>query len=193
MPTGQSTSTKTKQENVYEINRGTTAEDILNIFRGWLGLSRANGSHKIIIDTYNSYLPHPRGYAVSYTDDYCATTVSAVFIKANAVDLIGGIECSVERIIEDCFKPINIWIEDEKIVPIAGDIICFNWGNSSVHNTGWADHIGIVEYVEGNIIHTIEGNTSGGVVARKKYAVGYSEIRGYARPHYGSDSSTTAS
>jgi len=101
------------------------------VARGWLGLSKANGSHRVIIDTYNSYLPHPRSYAVTYTDDYCATTISAIFVKLNAVNLIGNIECSVERMIEDCFKPIGIWIEDEsKNLPQKGDIICFNWDSN---------------------------------------------------------------
>lgn len=162
---------------------GVTAEQIINIMRGWLGLSRANGTHKPIVDLYNSYLPHPRAYSVSYTDDYCATTVSAAFVKANAVDAIGGIECSVERMIEDCFKPKNIWLEDEKITPNPGDIICYNWQGGNP-NTGWADHVGIVEYVDNGMIHTIEGNTSGGVVARKEYPIGSSVIRGFARPLY---------
>ena len=162
---------------------GISPEQIINIMRGWLGLSRANGTHKPIVDLYNSYLPHPRSYVASYTDDFCAITVSAAFIKASAVDIIGGIECSVERMIEDCFKPKGIWLEDEKITPNPGDIICYNWQGGNP-NTGWADHVGIVEYVDNGMIHTIEGNTSGGVVARKEYPVGSSVIRGFARPLY---------
>jgi len=176
----------------YEIAPGTTAEDILNIMRGWIGLSRSNLTHKVIIDTYNSYLPHPRGYAVTYTDDYCATGFCAAFVLANSVDLIGGIECSVERLIEDCFKKADIWIESDDIVPLPGDAICFYWNESrkEVDNTGWGSHIGIVEYVENGIIHTIECNSTGGAVLRRTYEIGQACIRGFARPKYGINSST---
>lgn len=178
---------------VYNITPGTSANDILNIMRGWLGLSRQTGTHRVIIDTYNSYLPHPRSYAVTYFDDYCCASISAAFIKANAVSLIGGIECSVERIIEDCFKPKGIWHENENTyLPKSGDIICFDWQttNPQADATGWADHIGIVESVQNGYVYTIEGNTSGGIVARKVYPLDYACIRGYARPDYLSNSTT---
>lgn len=167
-------------------NTQVTAEDVLNIMRGWIGLSRSDLSHKPIIDIYNSYLPHPRGYTANYLDDFCCITISACFIKANAVSLIGGVECGVEMAIQNCFKPKGIWIEDDDITPIVGDIICFYWNetNKEKDNTGFASHIGIVEYVEDNIIHTIEGNTSGGKVARRTYEIGQACIRGFARPKY---------
>ncbi len=57
-------------------------QKILAIMQGWVGLSRSAGTHKVIIDTYNSFKPLPRGYAVTYKDAYCATTVSAAGIKA---------------------------------------------------------------------------------------------------------------
>lgn len=160
-----------------------TAEDALNIMRGWLGYSEANGKHRQIVDIYNSHRPLARGYALSYTDSWCAATISSCFIIANVVDLIGGTECSVQRMIEDCFIPNNIWIEDGTITPKPGDIICFNWDSYSQPNDGWADHIGIVEYVENGIIHTIEGNASH-EVRRRTYPVGDGNIRGFARPKY---------
>jgi len=160
-----------------------TAQDIINIMYSWKGLSKKNKSHKVIIDIYNSYLPHPRGYKVAYTDNYCATTISAAFTEAHAVALIGGIECSVERMIEDCFKPAGIWNEDGRITPKPGYIICYNWDDKTQPNDGWADHIGIVVKVENNMITVIEGN-NGGVVAERKIKVGSGCIRGYACPHY---------
>lgn len=171
------------------VNSGIKAEDILNIMRSWIGLNQYDGSHMQIVNIYNSHKPLARNYALNSADSWCACTVSTAFIKANATDLIGGTECGVERFVEDCFKPAGIWIEDENITPLPGDIICFNWGGTHP-NTGWADHIGIVEYVEGSVIHTIEGN-SGGYCRRKTYPIGYNEIRGFARPKYGADSSTT--
>ena len=162
---------------------GVTAETILNIMRSWIGLSRPAGTHKVIIDTYNAHTPRARGYAVGYSDAYCDTTISAAFIKANAVDLIGGTECGVEEHVK-LFAKAGIWIEDGTIVPQAGDIIVFNWDDSTQPNDGYSDHIGIVESVSGSTITTIEGNMNGGVVGRRSIPVGYGYIRGYARPKY---------
>lgn len=162
---------------------GTTAKDIIDIMEGWKGLSRKDQSHKVIIDLYNSHKPLARGYKVTYKDNYCATTVSAAFIKANAVDLIGGTECSVERMIDDCFKPKGIWNEDGSVTPESGWIICYNWDDTSQPNDGWADHIGVVVSVKDDMITVIEGNY-GGEVKERKIKVGDGRIRGYAMPAY---------
>lgn len=178
-------STAPKQETT-TTNSGKTANDIIGIMKSWIGLSRAKGTHKPIIDTYNAHKPLARNYKVSYTDEYCATTVSAAFIKANAVDLIGGTECSVERFIEDVFKPNGIWIEDGTITPKVGYIVCYNWDDSTQPNDGWADHIGIVESVNGKRFTVIEGNMNG-VVGERTVNVGWGNIRGFATPKYGTE------
>lgn len=161
---------------------GVTPTDVINVAVGWLGFSEANGLHKKIIDIYNSYLPHPRGYAVTYTDSWCDATVSAIFIFLKAVDKIGGIECGVEEHVKK-FKAAGIWIEDGSIVPKPGDLIVYNWDDSTQPNDGYSDHIGIVEKVSGSTITTIEGNSSN-MVKRNNIPVGYGYIRGFARPKY---------
>lgn len=173
----KTTSVKTETET------GATAEDIIAVLRSWIGKSRAKQTHRDIIDLYNSYTPHPRGYTVKYTDDYCATTVSAAFIACNAVSEIGGIECGVERFIEDVFKPFGIWIEDGRITPEKGYIVCYNWDDNTQPNDGWADHIGVVESVNGKSFTVIEGNMNG-VVGRRTVNVGWGNIRGFAKPKY---------
>lgn len=160
-----------------------TAKDILDIARSWIGRNEYDGSHKYIIDLYNAHTPLARGYRVKYTDQWCDTCVSAMFIKAGATDLIGGTECGVEEHVK-LFKKAGIWIEDGNITPKAGDIIVFNWDDSTQPNDGYSDHIGIVESVNGNTITTIEGNYHDSV-ARRIIPVGYGYIRGYARPKYG--------
>ena len=62
--------------------------------------------------------------------------------------------------------------------PIPGDIILFDWDQSSD-----SDHIGIVEKVEGNIVHTIEGNTNN-MVARREYSLDDRNIRAFCTPAY---------
>lgn len=168
---------------------GVTASDILRIARKWLGYNDSDGSHREIIDVYNTYQPRARGYRVQYTDSWCDAFVSACFIKAGAVDLIGGTECGVECHIE-LFKQAGIWIEDGSITPEVGYIICYNWDIGSQPNDGFADHIGIVAAVIDGEISVIEGNY-GGTVGLRTIPVGWGFIRGYACPRYSTSKSTT--
>lgn len=175
---------------IYEEMRemSVTAKTVLDVMRSWIGFSEANGRYKNIIDVYNQFCAqrgsYPRGYRVPYGVAWCDVTVSAAFIYAGAVDLIGDIECGVQEHIA-IFKRKGIWIEDGSVTPKPGDIICYNWDDSAQPNDGYPDHIGLVESVAGGQITTIEGNTNGGQVARKTIPVGYGYIRGFARPAYG--------
>jgi len=63
-------------------------------------------------------------------------------------------------------------------VPKAGDIIFFDW-----EVNGQADHVGIVEWCDGNTVYTIEGN-SGNVCRRRTYSLYSSVIFGYGTPAY---------
>jgi len=63
-------------------------------------------------------------------------------------------------------------------VPAPGDIIFFDW-----EQDGNSDHVGIVEYVEGEVVHTVEGNTSNSV-ARRSYRLDSKNICGYGTPMY---------
>lgn len=164
----------------------TKATDIIKTMQSWIGKSRAAGTHHDIIDIYNSYTPRARNYKVTYSDSFCDATVSAAFIKNNAIDLIGGPECGVNEHIK-LFKAKGIWIEDGTVVPKPGWIVTFAWKKSTQPNDVFGDHIGIVEKVEGSTITTIEGNMSGGVVGRRTMPVGYGYIRGYAAPAYADD------
>lgn len=169
---------------VKEKPKGVSAQDIINTMAGWIGKSMSKQTHRDIIDIYNAHTPLAVGYKVKYTDDYCDTTLSAAFIKNNAVDLIGGTQCGVERHIQ-LFKKKGIWQQNGSVTPAPGWIITYNWDDGTQPNDGFADHIGIVQKVEGNIITTIEGNTGkDGIVARKTLNVANGNIRGYAIPKY---------
>lgn len=153
------------------------ASDVISVMQGWIGTDKRQ-----IIDLYNSHKPLAQGYAVKYTDAWCDTTVSACFIKVNATDLIGGTECGVERHIQ-LFKKKGIWNEDGNIIPNPGDIICYNWDDPTQPNDGFADHIGIVEKIDGKNITVIEGNYNN-AVQRRTIPAGWGYIRGYAQPKY---------
>lgn len=65
----------------------------LDTLAAWEGAVRGDAVHKRIVDAYNSYLPHPRGYRLTYSDDYCAAMVSAAAILCGLTDVL-PIECS---------------------------------------------------------------------------------------------------
>ena len=107
-------------------------------------------------------------------------------LSSNAKGLVIWLVVSVgvERHIQ-IFKHLGIWNENGTSTPKSGDIITFNWDQDSQPNNGFADHIGIVEYVENGLIHTIEGNSGYvGTVKRNVYRIGHGNIRGFATPRY---------
>lgn len=158
------------------------ASEVVKQARAWVGRKESDGSHKEIIDVYNSHKPLARGYAVKYTDAWCSTFVSAVAIKLGYTDIIPT-ECGCEKHIQ-LFKDIGEWVEDENRVPNPGDIIFYDWEDNGVgDNKGNADHIGIVEKVSGSTVTVIEGNLND-AVGRRNIAVNGKYIRGYAVPKY---------
>ena len=166
----------------------TTANAVLKQAASWIGYSEANGKFKTIIDTYNAHKPLPRSYAVKYTDEWCATFVSAVAIKAGAADIIPQ-ECSCNYMIAG-FKKLNKWVENDAYTPKPGDIIFYDWQDSGAgDNTGSSDHVGIVEKVSGGTITVIEGNYSE-KVARRTIKVNGRYIRGYGTPAYKTEAAT---
>ena len=159
-----------------------TASEILTVAKSWLGKNEADGSHKYVIDLYNSHKPLAQNYKVKYTDEWCATTISALSIFCGYTDIIPT-ECGCQRMIE-LFKKKGVWVENENRVPDPGDIIFYDWQDDGKGDcTGWADHVGIVEKVSGNTITLIEGNRNN-AVSRHKIAVNSRYIRGYAVPKY---------
>ena len=163
------------------------ASNVVKQAVSWLGCKESNGTHKQIIDVYNSHKPLARGYAVKYTDAWCSTFVSAVAIKLGYTDIIPT-ECGCEKHTL-LFKEKGIWVENENRVPNPGDIIFYDWDDNGVgDNRGSADHVGIVEKVSGNTITVIEGNYNNSV-CRREIAVNAKYIRGYGVPRYDAEPS----
>lgn len=155
---------------------------VLQAAKAWLGYKESNGTHRVIVDTYNSISPLPVGYKVSYTDPWCATFVSAVAWKVGATDIIYP-ECSCPRMIS-LFQQHNRWMEDDSYTPKPGDIIFYDWQDSGIgDNVGTADHVGIVYSVVGTNMTIIEGNCNNSVCFTNKQVNGR-YIRGYGLPKY---------
>ena len=147
-----------------------------------IGVKEGTVLHHKIIDRYNSRKPLPRGYAVKYTDAWCATFISYLAIVMGYTDII-PVECGCPQMIT-LAKQMGIWVEDDSYVPKPGDIVLYDWQDSgSGDNTGNADHIGLVEKVVGNTETVIEGNYQDSV-KRRELAVNGRYIRGYIVPRY---------
>ena len=154
--------------------------------RAWLGCNEADGTHKKIIDIYNTQNPRPRGYKVQYTDAWCATFVSAVAVKLGYTRII-PCECSCNYMIQG-FKRIGCWVENDAYTPKYGDVIFYDWQDSgSGDNVGSSDHVGYVESCDGVNIVAIEGNKNN-AVERRTLKVNGRYIRGFGVPKYDTES-----
>lgn len=162
-----------------------TSNAMCGLANTWLGKNERDGSHKEIIDIYNSFAPVlARNYRVKYTDSWCATFISALAIKLGYTDII-PLECSCFYMIEKA-KKMGIWEENDAYIPTNGDIVMYDWqdkGNGD--NVSAPDHVGLVVSVDINAktFIVIEGNYSNAVKCRTlnfndKY------IRGYILPKY---------
>ena len=166
------------------------ASAVLAQARAWIGRNEAAGSHKEIIDVYNGHKPLARGYKVKYTDAWCATFVSAVAIKCGLTSIIPT-ECGCGQMIA-LFQALGEWQESDSRTPNPGDVIFYDWDDTGAgDNTGWPDHVGIVESVSGGKLTVIEGNKND-AVGRRALAVNGRYIRGYGVPKYDAESAGSA-
>lgn len=157
-------------------------QNFVNTAASFIGCKEADGSHRQIIDIYNAHKPLARGYAVKYTDAWCATFVSAMAIKCGLTDIIPT-ECGCGQMIR-LFQKLGEWQENDAYTPQPGDVIFYDWQDSGVgDNTGASDHVGIVESVSGSTMKVIEGNMSN-AVGRRTLQVNGRYIRGYGLPKF---------
>lgn len=137
--------------------------------QSYIGLNEANGSFKKLIDIYNSIKPLPMGYKAKYTDAWCAITVSAVAYVCGLKDFV--YECSCPRMISKL--QAKGWWKEKTYKPKEGDLVFYDWNKDKV-----ADHIGIIERLENNVLVVIEGNYNDSV-KRRFIDMSHDYIRGY--------------
>ena len=164
---------------------------VVSTAMSYLGCKESDGSFKKIIDLYNSHKPLARGYKVKYTDEWCATFVSAVSIACGITDIMPT-ECSCSKMIE-LYKNLGGWKESDSYAPSPGDLIMYDWEDSGRgDNTGQPNHVGIVAAVNGTSLTIIEGNKNESV-AYRAMTVNGKYIRGYCVPNYARNATTAAS
>lgn len=150
--------------------------------QSWIGCKESNGSHKKIIDVYNSHKPRARGYTLKYTDAWCAGFTSACAIACKATDII-PLEVSVSKLIT-LAKKMGIWVEADDYVPLPGDLTVYAWGDSGKGDCkSGASHVGVVEESADGEFVVIEGNYSN-KVKRRNMEVNGRYIRGFIVPKY---------
>lgn len=151
---------------------------------GYLGFNESDGTHKAIIDRYNTLSPLPRDYAVTYTDSWCAVFATVAALEQELTSIIPP-ECSCEQQIM-AFEAAGCWIEADWYLPKPGDYIFYDWNWATrKDSTGWSDHVGIVAETFGPIIKVIEGNKNDDVSYRYVF-LNDPTIRGFGLPDYGS-------
>lgn len=148
----------------------------------YLGYMEADGTHKSIVDRYNSHLPRARGYEVTYEDSWCAVFASTVAMDS-LMDSWIPLECSCEQQII-LFDEAGNWTEKDWYLPKPGDFIYYDWNSKGNGDcVGWSDHVGIVVQTFGPVIKVIEGNKEDDVSYRYVF-VNDPSIRGFGTPDY---------
>lgn len=158
---------------------------VVNLAKSWIGKNEKDGSYKEIINIYNSGKSLPRnGLKMQPNWAWCACTWSALAIKLG-YEAIMPIEISCGNLIEMARK-MGIWQENDGFIPSMGDAILYDWQDSGKgDNTGWPDHIGVIEYVntDSGYMVVIEGNYSD-AVKRRTISINGRYIRGFITPKY---------
>ena len=157
---------------------------VVNTMVDWIGCKESEGSHRKIIDLYNSHKPLARGYKLQYSDAWCAGTVSAAAIACGLTDIMPT-ECSCSMMIS-LYQKLGHWQENDDYVPQTGDVIFYDWDDNGIgDNHGSSDHVGVIVYVSSSTIRVIEGNKNN-AVGYRSIAVNGKYIRGYGLPDYAS-------
>lgn len=175
---------KLTQYDKEEAKMGFYRNDVVNLVNSWEGRNEADGTHKYIVDIYNSHLPHPRNTKMQYNWAWCACTWSALAVKLGYTNIM-PIEISCYYIIEEA-KKMGCWQENDAHIPGLGDGVLYDWDDSGVgDNTGNPDHIGTVIYVnkESGYMVVMEGNYSN-AVKKRTIMINGRFIRGFICPKY---------
>lgn len=163
-----------------------TRNAVVRLAQSWIGLKESDWSFKKIIDIYNS-LPkeqRPRKVTMITGWPWCACTWSALAIQLGYMDIM-PIEISCGKLIERA-KDMGCWQENDGFIPAPGDGVLYDWDDSGVgDNTGWPDHIGIVEavYKDAGYFVVIEGNYDK-AVKKRTISINGKFIRGFIVPKY---------
>lgn len=135
-----------------------TAKNYIANCEKYLGCKESNGSHKKIIDIFNS--SKLKTFSVSYSDAWCAAFISAMAVETGMDKLI-----PISANCDEMYKKgtiMGISIPKSSWIPKVGDIIFYDWNVN-----GELDHVGAVKSINGSGITVIEGNKNDSVAHRE--------------------------
>lgn len=134
-----------------------TAKNYIANCEKYLGCKESNGSHRKIIDIFNS--SKLKTFSVSYSDAWCAAFISAMAVETGMDKLI-----PISANCDEMYKKgtiMGIAIPKRNWIPKVGDIIFYDWNVN-----GELDHVGAVKSINGSGITVIEGNKNDSVSNR---------------------------
>ena len=115
----------------------------------------------------------------TYGYAWCAAFVSWCLEEADAAGSAGGLFASCTLWVEQLQRIGRYSTRSSGYTPKAGDLIFFR----SAGVSRASDHVGLVRYVKGGRVYTVEGNSSDRVALRD-YKLSDTYIVGYGRPGY---------
>ena len=159
-------------------------EKVVNQAISWGGVKEGSAAFKNLIDIYNAIEPLPVGYTLEDDDPWCAAFVSVIASQCGLLDILYP-ECSCGRML-DTYKRRGYWVEDDRFIPQAGDLIFYGWNDSGTGDyMGFPNHVGIVINCDGQNMAIMEGNYQN-MVRSRSLKVNDRFIRGFATPDYAS-------
>lgn len=120
-------------------------------------------------------------YGYNRNVDWCAIWVSYIGYLSGNEDLIGRYSLAGDTA-EYGDGTKGVWLPPTE-TPQKGDLIHFIWTERPTVSQYSADHIGVVNKVVGNVVHTIEGN-SNNLVRENSYQLNDTCIVYYFRPFW---------
>ncbi|WP_378786976.1 CHAP domain-containing protein [Nonomuraea fastidiosa] len=141
----------------------------IELLESQLGYSEKSNSYTKFGAWYGKNVEFDADYSVA---PWCDMYLSWAAHKLGYEDWIGQFAWTVEH--AKWFKKQGAWGKK----PEVGALVFYDWSGSD--DIDRIDHVGVVTKVEGNRIHTIEGNIDGGVAKRKVRDT--SKVVGYGYP-----------
>lgn len=123
---------------------------IKSIAESYEGIKEGSKEHHQLIDDYNSILPHPRGYKMSYNDSWCAAYVSVVMLCSGISTF--PYECGVMEMRDALWKQ-NCLIKGR--LPHFGELIIYKYSHVGII-LGSNDNTGYLLSMEGNASNKVK-------------------------------------
>ena len=147
-------------------------ERVIAVMRQWKNM---NGSkvHEEVYKYFNSTNPK---HKMKWDSQWCSETVSAAFVKAGMIDLIGGVASHASggsQAYETNFKKLGI-LKNKSTAPKPGWVVCY--GGGTAHTAL------VIENLNGKI-RVLAGGNSGSHGVHEK-TVSKSSVRFYGAPRF---------